>query len=95
MNSPEALWDRLLAHLQPADRPLVESAYALANYFHANHYRFGGGEEPRPPYIVHPLRVALILWEEWGECSPEVIATALLHDAFQGVLLTEIGRAHV
>lgn len=89
MNNLEALWDRLISPISPAERPLVEDAFALSQQFHINQFRFTNGAEPRPPYLVHPLRVALILREEWGELAPEVAATALLHDVFQGVLLTE------
>ncbi len=89
MNNPEALWDRIVSHIQPAERAIVEQAYLLAQQFHADQYRFTNGYEPRPAYIVHPLRVALLLVEEWKEQAPDVIATALLHDVFQGVLLTE------
>jgi (p)ppGpp synthase/HD superfamily hydrolase len=35
------------------------------------------------PYITHPLRVARILWEEWGIRSVNVLAAAILHDTVE------------
>ncbi len=36
---------------------------------------------PFLPHIVHPMGVALILWEEEGVRDPNAIAAAILHDA--------------
>ena len=36
---------------------------------------------PFLPHIVHPMGVALILWEEEGVRDPNAITAALLHDA--------------
>lgn len=70
-----ALWLRLSAHL---NSDLVHCAYALARRVHAGHSRDEG-----TPYILHPLRVALILAEECHIGDPEVIAAALLHDVIE------------
>ncbi len=35
------------------------------------------------PYIIHPLRVALLLWEEGGIKTSELIIAALLHDTLE------------
>jgi hypothetical protein len=95
LNNPEYLWRSLLPSIPKNSLPLVQDAYFLARQYHAEQFRFTNGQEPRPAYIVHPLRVALILAEEWGEAEGEVLATALLHDVFQGVLITEREEAEV
>lgn len=69
------LWSHLFAHL---NSDLVQRAYALARRVHADHTRDEG-----TPYILHPLRVALILAEECHISDPEVIAAALLHDVIE------------
>lgn len=37
----------------------------------------------RTPYLVHPLRVARILWEEGGIRSANILAAAILHDTVE------------
>ncbi len=89
LNSPDQLWSCLLPFISENSLSMVQDAYLLAQQYHTEQLRFTNGHEPRPAYIVHPLRVALILAEEWGETEGEVLATALLHDVFQGILITE------
>jgi guanosine-3',5'-bis(diphosphate) 3'-pyrophosphohydrolase len=43
---------------------------------------------PFTPYIVHPIGVALILWEEGGVRNPDILAAALLHDTVEDTDLT-------
>jgi guanosine-3',5'-bis(diphosphate) 3'-pyrophosphohydrolase len=41
------------------------------------------------PYFIHPLRVALILWEEGGIKDTDLLASALLHDTLEDTQTTE------
>ena len=43
---------------------------------------------PLTPYIVHPMGVALILWEEGCVRDPDLIAAALLHDTVEDTDIT-------
>jgi GTP pyrophosphokinase len=58
------------------DTALVERAYAFAASAHADKLRKSG-----EPYIIHPVRVAMILAEM--QLDPETIAAALLHDVIE------------
>ncbi len=40
------------------------------------------------PYIVHPLRVALLLWEEAGFRKADILAAAFLHDTLEDTRAT-------
>jgi hypothetical protein len=82
-NDPAAQWTRLLAHVAPEERELVENAYVPAQRAYEGHSRRITGRESRIPFIVHPLRVARILAEEWGKKDGQTLATALLHDAIR------------
>lgn len=81
---PEALWERLLSTFPSATAPtLVHRAYDVASRAHANQRRKEG-----TPYLVHPLRVALILAEERGLTDAEMVAAALLHDVVEDSAFT-------
>ncbi len=69
---------RLLFSQPPAGRPYLESVHLLAARVHA-----GEEEGEGVPYILHPFRVALVLWEEAHCANPAVLAAALLHDALE------------
>ncbi|MEW6777364.1 MAG: HD domain-containing protein [Bdellovibrionota bacterium] len=69
---------RLLLSQPPAGRPYLECVHRLAARVHA-----GEEEGEGIPYILHPLRVALVLWEEARCADPVVLAAALLHDALE------------
>ncbi len=75
---PEWLWRRLCSALGGQVDPRVRAAYELAARAHAGQRRAEG-----TPYIVHPLRVALILAEERGVHRADVVAAALLHDVLE------------
>ena len=62
----------------PDGRVLIEAAYTLACRAHEGQLRKHGG-----PYLVHPLRVAVLLIEEFGVSNKESVATALLHDVLE------------
>jgi (p)ppGpp synthase/HD superfamily hydrolase len=70
--------DWLRDHVSALSRPCVVSALRLAREAHAGQARKHG-----EPYIVHPLRVAILLAEEWGVQDPHLLAAALLHDALE------------
>ena len=71
----EALLGHLLAAVAPDERPALEAAACFASRVHAREI------DPREgPYILHPLRVALILAEEAALRDPLWLKVALLHD---------------
>jgi hypothetical protein len=82
LNDVETLWQRLRSHVAESILPSVETAFFLAERVHRNQLRKTRGDVPIP-YITHPLRVALILAEEWKQTEVETIATALLHDVIE------------
>ena len=68
---------RTLRQFHPkANRQVVERAYVMAAYWHADQVRRSG-----EPYITHPLAVATIL-AELG-MTPTTLAAALLHDTVE------------
>lgn len=75
---PELIWQRLQHVLGNEVPGPVREAYELAREAHAGQQRKEG-----TPYIVHPLRVALILAEERRVTDAEIVATALLHDVVE------------
>lgn len=81
-NDREALWAELRKHLPSAVHPAVETAFRLAERVHQGQGRKTKGEVPIP-YITHPLRVALILAEEWECAEAETLAAALMHDVIE------------
>ncbi|TAH37187.1 MAG: bifunctional (p)ppGpp synthetase/guanosine-3',5'-bis(diphosphate) 3'-pyrophosphohydrolase [Planctomycetota bacterium] len=70
------LASRLLAHAR--HMPAVPRALEFARARHAGQKRADGTD-----YILHPLRVALILWEIGGVKDPNMLAAALLHDTVE------------
>lgn len=65
-----------------SDHPLVQKAYRRARKLHAGQQR----KDEVTPFIVHPVRVALILQEAGS--VPEVVAAALLHDTVEDTSYT-------
>lgn len=92
-NNPDIAWEWLETRSPSESRAFLSSAYALAKKYHQGKTRFCRPGVAPPPYVVHPLRVARIMAEEWGFDSPIVLATALLHDAFDDTLITERSEA--
>ena len=84
-----------IEQFQVLDKVMLGKALATAEEVHAAQFRKGTKENPQhgAPYIVHPMRVALIIVEELELKEPIAIATAILHDAVEmsGGKLT-IGR---
>ena len=74
-------------------------AIQVASYLHRNDVRRGArGKSVTPPYIEHPLRVAIRLFKYFEVKDPTIIFAAILHDTvedhpfefadFEGVLGT-------
>lgn len=65
------------------DLHLMLKAVKFATAKHEGQFRDGGG-----PYIVHPLGVALSIWESGNIHSSNVIIAALLHDTVEDTQTT-------
>jgi len=72
------LSESLTPHLKPDELSQVEKAYLLALNSHAGQMRDEG-----TPYILHPIRVALVLSEELRLYSSDLTCAALLHDVIE------------
>jgi GTP diphosphokinase / guanosine-3',5'-bis(diphosphate) 3'-diphosphatase len=72
---------RIADHLAPADRELVQRAYARASEAHVGQHRISGEE-----FVEHPLHVARIL-ADLG-LDAQTLAAALLHDTVEDTNLT-------
>jgi len=71
----------IIEHYEPAERRLIEHAYAFAEHSHAGQQRASG-----EPYITHPLQVASYLADLGFDCA--TIAAALLHDVLEDTVAT-------
>lgn len=61
----------------------LTDAIQVASYLHRHDVRRGGrGRLPNPPYIEHPLRVAIRLIR-FGVENPDAIIAAILHDTVE------------
>lgn len=66
------------------DQKTLHDALVFAEERHKSQLRKGGG-----PYILHPIRIANILMDEWRVTDkPHVIAAALLHDTVEDTQTT-------
>lgn len=89
----KALKKKLTAHAEknfsPEDRKKIGAALAFAVRKHKGQRRAEGTS-----YIIHPIRVALILIENVGTWDADIVATALLHDVVEdcGVRLNELRK---
>ena len=68
---------KLETSFSPESIAVVDKAFELANEAHGDQKRKSG-----EPYIIHPLAVATILFDELGMDMPSV-AAALLHDVVE------------
>ncbi len=80
----EQLWERIQRYSEP-DSSLLKRALKLAEDTHAGAYRKPTVQQPdcRDPYIVHPMRVALILIDEVDLSDSDAVAAGLLHDTIE------------
>ncbi|MEA3452796.1 MAG: HD domain-containing protein [Patescibacteria group bacterium] len=74
----ETKLNRFLDSLKDSDRHNVFSALELAKRKHNSQFR-----DSAVPYIIHPIRTALILPEELGIQDIDMLCAALLHDAIE------------
>jgi (p)ppGpp synthase/HD superfamily hydrolase len=77
---------RLVSQLddyKAGERAMLWKALALAEEIHEKEVRRPGKSVTVQPYIVHPMRVALVLLEELEYRDFEVIAAALLHNVLE------------
>ena len=82
--------ERALASCLGEQMVLVWHAFLVARCAHAGQLRDQG-----TPYLLHPLRTALLLVEEFQICSADLIAAALLHDVVEdaeGVEIADLRR---
>ncbi len=62
----------------------VADAIQVASYLHRHDVRRGArGASVNPPYIEHPLRVAIRLYKYFGSANPVLIIAAILHDTVE------------
>ncbi len=66
------------AGLDRADAERIECAYRFAAHAHDGQTRDEG-----TPFIEHPVRVALVLWQELGSRDVDLLVAALLHDTIE------------
>ena len=81
--SPAEQWSYLCQFILPEDQETLTSVYRYATRVHEGEYRRSAESSEPIPYIVHPLRVARILAEEWEDKSKSSLAAALLHDVLE------------
>lgn len=62
----------------------LQDAIHVASYLHRNDVRRGArGKSVNPPYIEHPLRVALRMYHTFKVDDPNTIIAAILHDTVE------------
>ncbi len=83
INDPNALWHWLRQLAAEDDREPLTAAYELAARVHEGQLRRSAVGIAPAPYIVHPLRVAWIVAEEWGQTDLATLSACLLHDALE------------
>jgi (p)ppGpp synthase/HD superfamily hydrolase len=84
--SPDILQARLLEAVTkqlPDSQEEIIQALRMAEKAHEGQTRKSATKDLVVPYIVHPLRVALILVEENSIAKQEALCAALLHDAIE------------
>lgn len=79
----EKLMLSMVGSLVNDDKANVEKAFKLANHAH-RHQRRKSGE----PYILHPIEVARICYEEIG-LGPTAVISAILHDVVEDTPVTQ------
>lgn len=84
--NPDELYGKLIKlvreNMTENDVSLVEKAYFIAKKAHEGQYRFSG-----EPYIIHPVSVAIILYNLGMD--GESMAAALLHDVVEDTDMTK------
>ncbi len=87
----EARLERALAAFPPTDQERIRAAHTFAARAHEGQERHGPGHIP---YLIHPIRVACSLVDEFREVDADAFVAALLHDVVEdcGVTIGEIER---
>lgn len=84
--NPDELYSKLITlvreNMTENDVSLVEKAYFIAKKAHEGQFRFSG-----EPYIIHPISVAIILYNLGMD--GESMAAALLHDVVEDTDMTK------
>ena len=75
-------FDNAVQKLEPSTQATLNEASKLAEKEHQGQTRKQHAARPNEvdPYLIHPLRVSLILMEELGLCDKTSLASAILHD---------------
>lgn len=76
------LKEKMKGSFSDEDGAVIDKAFGIANEAHANQLRKSG-----EPYIIHPIAVAEILFDELGMDMPSISA-ALLHDVVEDTSYT-------
>ena len=71
-----------LASIRKADRQKILEAYKLAKKYHSGQRRDEGGS-----YLLHPIRVASLLFEKADINDANTICAAILHDTIEDTKL--------
>jgi guanosine-3',5'-bis(diphosphate) 3'-pyrophosphohydrolase len=71
--------------LKPADRALAAKALSVAEEAHKGQFRKPHRVDSyvREPYVIHPMRVALIICDELKRPNIEELCAGLLHDTVE------------
>jgi hypothetical protein len=83
INDPDTQWIRLRQKIAAENRERLDAAFYLAARVHYGQVRKTEEGGARVPYIVHPLRVARIVAEEWQQGAYKTLAACLLHDTLE------------
>ena len=75
--------DALCTHLTSAESAILDKAFAISARAHAGQFRTAETQPTATPYIMHPLRVARILADEWQKRDLRTLVTCLLHDTLE------------
>ncbi|MBX9689393.1 MAG: HD domain-containing protein [Candidatus Obscuribacterales bacterium] len=77
-------FSKALSLLSRNSQAVMQSAYELAEKEHQGQVRkLHKGRQDEDPYLIHPLRVALILMNELQLQDITVLASAVLHDVVE------------
>lgn len=82
-NDPDSQRSRLLDHVPAENREVILRTLEFATEIHKGQFRHSADPSQPIPYIVHPIRVARILMEEWGQNERITLQAALLHDVLE------------
>lgn len=77
----EARLERALAVFPASEQKRIRAAYTFATRAHKGQERFSTAGHI--PYVIHPIRVACSLVDEFGERNADALVAALLHDVVE------------